>query len=179
MTRIQRLKKTLVAGAAAAALCGANVAAAAVDMFLKMDGIAGESTDEKHKGEIEILSFGWDIAPRSGDLVGRTAKVCAHDISFVKYVDKASPLLVSNAIVGTVIPKATLSVRKAGAGQQEFMVLELNSVLVSSVNHNVSNTSLQLEQFTLNFASATFTFKPQRADGSMDTPVVGMVSRTC
>ena len=179
MTRFLWLKKTLVAGAVASALCGANVAAAAVDMFLKVDGIPGESVDDKHKGEIDILSFGWEVSPKSGDLVGRTAKVCAHDIAFVKNVDKASPLLVSNAVMGNLIPKATLSVRKAGEKQQEFMIIELSSVLVSSVNHSVNGSSSQLETFTLNFASATFTYKPQRADGSLDTPVVGMVTRTC
>jgi len=179
MNRVLWLKKALMAGTAAAALCGANVAAAAVDMFLKMDGIAGESTDERHRGEIDILSFGWEIAPKSGDLVGRTAKVCAHDISFVKNVDKASPLLVQNAIVGSLIPAVQLSVRKAGAGQQEFIVIELTNVLISSVSHSVSSSTSQLETFTLNFASGKFTFKPQRADGSVDQAVVGQVSRTC
>jgi type VI secretion system secreted protein Hcp len=179
MTRFQSAKRILLAGAVATALCGATVAAAAVDMFLKMEGVPGESTDEKHKGEIDIVSFGWDVSPKSGDLVGRTAKVCAHDISFVKNVDKASPLLVSNAVIGTTFPRAILSVRKPGAGNQEFMTLELIQVQVSSVSHSVSGSGNSLETFTLNFASVTFTIKPQKADGTLDTPIVGNVARTC
>ena len=148
-------------------------------MFLKVDFIAGESTDERHKGEIDIASFGWEIAPKSGDVGGRISKVCAHDISFVKNVDKASPLLVQHAMVGTTIPRATLSMRKAGGGQHDFIVIELTNVLISSVSHSVSSSTSQLEQFTLNFGSATFTYKPQRADGSVDTAIVGQVSRSC
>lgn len=177
MNRI--LKSAIAAGIASVALLGATTASAAVEMFLKMDGIKGSSKDSRHKDEIEILSFGWEVAPRSGDLVGRTTKVCAHDISFVKSVDIASPLLVSNAVVGTILAKAIIAVRKAGEGQQEFMTIEMNNVLISSVSHTVSASALQLETFTLNFTQATFTIKPQREDGSFDTPVVGMVTRTC
>lgn len=174
------IKRCLMAAFAAFALCGAGVATAAVDMFLKMDGIPGESADDRHRGEIDILSFSWDIAPRTGDLTGRTARVCAHDISFVKNIDKASPLLISGAVLGSIIPKATLTLRKAGEGAQEFFVLELTTVVVSSVSHNVSGRSSSLiEQFTLNFASAKVSYRPQKPDGSLDTPIVSTVNRTC
>ena len=69
--------------------------------------------------------------------------------------------------------------RKAGEGQQDFMTIEMKDVLVSSVSHSISASALQLETFTLNFTSATFTIKTQRADGSAGTPVVGVVNRTC
>jgi type VI secretion system secreted protein Hcp len=173
------LKQLLVASATALALVSTSAQAAA-DIFLKIDGIAGESTDDKHKGEIDILSFGWEIGPKTGDLVGRTAKVCAHDMSFVKIIDSASPLLISNAIVGTIAPKATLTLRKAGERQQEFMTIELVNVLVSSVSHAVSGASTTFaEQFTLNFTGGTVTFRPQKPDGSLGTPVVANISRTC
>lgn len=176
---MKNTKHLLVAGATALALV-ATSAQAAVDMFLKIDGIAGESVDKDHRGEIEILSFSWEIAPKSGDLVGRTAKVCAHDISFVKSIDSTSPALVSNAIVGTIVPKATLSFRKVGEGQKDFMTIELANVLVSSVSHAASAGASQLaEQFTLNFTGGTVSFKPQRADGSLGTPITGNIARAC
>ena len=180
MNTTQWLKRFLVSGAAALALCGAGVAAAAFDMFLKADGIPGESSDDRHKGEIDILSFSWDISPKTGDLTGRTARVCAHDLAFVKNIDKASPLLISSAIVGTIIPTATLTLRKAGGTPQEFFVIVLTTVTVSSVSHSVDGgSSSLLEQFTLNFASATVSFRPLKADGSLDTPIVATVARTC
>jgi type VI secretion system secreted protein Hcp len=173
------LKQLVVASATALAFA-ATSAQAAVDMFLKIDGIAGESVDKDHRGEIEIASFSWEIAPKSGDLVGRTARVCAHDLSFVKSIDSTSPVLISNAIVGTIVPKAALTFRKAGEGQKDFMTIELVNVLISSVNHAASSSSTQLaEQFTLNFTGGTVTFKPQKPDGSLGTPVVANISRTC
>ena len=180
MNKTQWLKRFLSSGAAALALCVPGVAAAGFDVFLKLDGIAGESLDERHKGEIEIISFAWDVSPKTGDLTGRTAKVCAHDLAFVKNIDRASPLLISSAIGGTVIPTATLTVRKQGGMAVEFFVITMSSVLVSSVNHSVSASSSALvEQFTLNLTSATVTFRPQKADGSLDAPIVTTVTRTC
>jgi type VI secretion system secreted protein Hcp len=178
MKNTHPLKVLAVAGAAALAF--ASTSALAVDMFLKIDGVTGESTDERHKGEIDIVSFSWEIAPKTGDLTGRTARVCAHDISFVKSVDSASPVLISGAIVGTIAPKATLSMRKAGEGQKEFLTIELVNVLVSSVSHAGSNSAGNpIEQFTVNFTGGTVTYKPQKPDGSLGTPVVANITRTC
>ena len=180
MNKTQWLKRFLFSAFLALALCGAGFASAAVDIFLKLDGIPGESLDARHPGEIEIISFAWDISPKTGDLTGRTARVCAHDLAFVKNIDKASPLLISNAVLGTVLPTATLTLRKAGGSAQEFFVIVLTTVTVSSVNHSVNGgASSLLEQFTLNFAAATLTFRPQKADGSLDTPIVTTVNRTC
>ena len=78
------------------------------------------------------------------------------------------------------MPKATLTFRKAGEGQRDFMTIELTNVLISSVSHAASANATSLaEQFTLNFTGGTVSFKPQKPDGSLGTPVVGNISRAC
>ena len=71
----------------------------AVDMVLKLEGIKGESNDDKHKDEIHIESFSWGVTQQGGFNVGGgggAGKVNVHDISISKYLDKSSALLMSH-----------------------------------------------------------------------------------
>src|ERR1051326_5587030 len=96
---------------------------AAVDYFLTLDGIDGESADAKHKNEIDILSWSWGeeqtghghIATGSG-----AGKVAMQDFHFVMHVNKASPKLMLACASGQHIKKGELTVRKAGGDQQEY-----------------------------------------------------------
>lgn len=149
--------------------------AAAVDYFLKIDGIEGESADDKHKGEIEILSFSWGesnagaMAHGSG---GGAGKVNMQDFHFTMVMNKASVKLFESCATGQHIKEAVLTARKSGGEQQEYLIVKLTDVLVSSYQTGgSSNDSVPTDSFSLNFSKIEFEYKPQHADGSLDAAV--------
>lgn len=141
----------------------------ACDIFLKLDGIKGESADDKHKGEIDILSWSWGMS-QSGTMHtatgGGAGKVSVHDISLTKRIDSSSPNLVQHCCNGKHIKDALLTVRKAGGTPVEYLKVKLEDVLVSSVNNGGSNgEDLLTEHVTLNFGRFEYIYTPQTADG--------------
>lgn len=174
------MSKLLQAAVIAALALPVAASAAAVDYFLKIDGIDGESTDDKHKNEIDIESWSWGVSPTSPSAAGRaTSRPCVSPISFTKLLDKATPQLMVNAASGMVIPKATLTARKAGEGQQEFLKIELANVLVSSYQAAGSSAGAPVEQFALNFSKLTVEYRPQKPDGSLGDPSTASVLGGC
>ncbi len=141
----------------------------AVDMFLKIGDIKGESVDKTHKDEIDILSWSWGLS-QSGTTHqgpgGGAGKVNVQDISITKYVDKASPNLIKSCCKGSHIPNADLVVRKAGGNPLEYIKLSLEEVLISAVTTGGSGGEDRLtESVTLNFARFKFTYAVQGAKG--------------
>ena len=105
------------------------------DAFLKLDGIKGESADAKHKGEIDIMNFGWGASQtgvQSTGGGGGAGKVRFHDLCILKKSDASSPLLMLNCANGAHLQEATLTVCKAGGEQLEYLKIKLTDVLVSS-----------------------------------------------
>lgn len=148
---------------------------AAVDYFLKIDGIQGDSRDAKHKGEIELESFSWgetqqaSAAQRAG---GGAGKVSMQDFHFTTFVNKASPKLFLACATGKHIKEATLVARKAGKDQQEFLVYKFTDVVVSSYQTGGSEgDTVPTEQISFNFARIDVEYRPQKPDGSLDAPV--------
>jgi type VI secretion system secreted protein Hcp len=140
---------------------------AAVDYFLKIDGIPGESQDSKHKGEIEVESFSWGATQTSGP-GGGAGKVQLQDFHFVTTVSKASPKLFLACASGQHLKDARLVARKAGKDQQEFLVYRFTDVLVSSYQTGGSGgDTLPIDQISLNFAKIEIEFRPQKPDGSL------------
>ena len=148
---------------------------AAIDYFLKLDGISGESKDSKHKGEIDVLSFsfGETQSGSSGSGGGGGAgKVQMSDFSFTARTTKASPQLFLHCAQGKHIKQAILTVRKAGASQQEYLIIKLSDVLVSAYAlGSAEGGSEPQDAFSLNFVKLSYDYKPQKADGSLDAPV--------
>ena len=108
---------------------------AQVDYFLKIKGVDGESTDEKHKGEIELESWsfgGTNAASFSSGGGGGAGKVSLKDFKFRKKIDKASIKLFVAMSTGEHLPSAILTCRKAGKEQQEFLIITLTDTMVSS-----------------------------------------------
>ena len=144
----------------------------ASDIFAKIGDIKGESLDTKHKGEVEVLSWSWGLA-QSGTMShgggGGEGKATFHDFSFTHHVDKASPVLMKACATGQHIKEATITVRKAGKGQQEFLILKMNDVLITSVNPSGSGDSAATaESVALQCSKIDLEYKPQKADGSLD-----------
>lgn len=151
---------------------------ATVDYFLKLDGVDGESTDDKHKGEIQLESYSLghsNSSSFSSGGGGGAGKVAMQDFSFVKKVDKASAKLHTACATGEHIKTATLVCRKAGGDQQEFLTIVMSPVLVTSWQHGGSSGSdiVPTEQVSLAFGKVEFKYKEQKPDGSLGGEVIG------
>jgi type VI secretion system secreted protein Hcp len=146
----------------------------ASDIFAKLGDIKGESLDDKHKDEIEILSYSWGVT-NAGSMGygsgGGEGKAQFHDLSFTHKIDKASPVLMQYCATGVHLKEATITHRKAGKGQQEFLVIKFNDVIVTGVTHGGNGADGSSENVSIAFAKVNVEYKPQKADGSLDAGV--------
>jgi type VI secretion system secreted protein Hcp len=147
----------------------------AVDIFLKIAGVDGESKDDKHKKEMDILAWSWGLSNSGSAQVGGGAgagKVNVQDVSFTKWVDAATPKLVLACCNGTHYDEATLVVRKAGGSPVEYIKLKLQEVLITSVSTGGSGGEDRLtENITLNFAKFNLDYTPQDDKGAAGTAI--------
>ena len=147
---------------------------AQVDYFLKIAGIEGESLDDKHKGEIDVLSFSWGVSQTGNKGTGSgSGKVNFNDFSIMKTVDTATPQLMVACCSGQHIPEAIFTARKAGKDQQEFLTIKLTDLLVSSVAPagSAGETALPMEQISFSFGGSMISAARQNPDGSFGKEV--------
>jgi type VI secretion system secreted protein Hcp len=150
----------------------------AVDMFIKIDGIKGESGDDKHKEEIDVLSWSWGMSQSGSAHMGSGAgsgKVNVNDLSFTKYIDKSSPDLYLSCCNGKHLKDAKLVVRKAGESPLEYLIITLEDVIISSITPGGSGGEDRLmEEVKLNCARFKVDYAEQDAKGgSKSTPKMG------
>ena len=149
---------------------------AAVDYFLKIEGIEGESQDAKHKGEIDIDSWTWGET-QSGTMSqgggGGAGKVQMQDFHFTMKVNKATPKLIQACASGEHIKKGVLTCRKAGKEQQEFLVYTYTDVLISSYQTGGASNGgvIPHDQISFNYGKMEVEYKEQKADGSLGGPI--------
>ncbi len=141
------------------------------DIFLKLDGVEGESGDHAHKNEIEILSFSFGAMQPSSAGRGTGAgvgKVMVHDFNFTKFMDKASPKLFLACANGQHLPTVTLTCRKAGGAQQEYSKIIMKDCIITAFNHSGSGGhSLPTESVSIGFGSIEMEYKAQDEKGSL------------
>ncbi|OFX21931.1 MAG: Hcp1 family type VI secretion system effector [Anaeromyxobacter sp. RBG_16_69_14] len=147
----------------------------AVDMFLKVDSIKGDSVDDKHKGEIDVLSWSWGVT-QSGTTHsgsgGGAGKANVHDVTITKFLDRSTPILLKHCLSGIHIKEAALTVRKAGGKPLEYVKIKMTEAIVSSINTGGSGSDDRLtETLGLNFANVEFEYVPQKPDGSGDAAI--------
>ena len=148
----------------------------AVDYFLQIAGVEGESTDAKHKGWIDVDSWSWGetqpTPPASGG-GGGAGKVQVQDLHFTTRVSKASPKLFLACANGQHFKEARLVGRKAGKSQQEFLTWTFTDLLVTGYQTGGAEGAdiLPTDQVSLNFAKLKVEYRAQKADGSLDAPV--------
>jgi type VI secretion system secreted protein Hcp len=157
----------------------------AVDMFLKLGDIAGDSADQvaaapsnkPHAGEIDVLAWSWGMSQSASThhgTGGGTGKVNVQDLSVTKNIDKSTPNLVKFCCTGKHFPTATLTVRKAGDKPVEYMVVKMKDVLISSVHTGGSGAGDSLtENISLNFAQFEVIFTEQDSNGKATTSIPG------
>jgi len=151
---------------------------AEVDYFLKMDGIEGESQDDKHKGEVDVLSIdigGQQLATQAIAGGGGSGKVQVHDLGFTSQVSKASPKFFEAMVTGKPSKTAVFVCRKAGGEQQEFLKITLSGkVYVSGYQVLGSPSSVvPTEQIHLSFDKIEMEHKEQKEDGTLGGAVKG------
>lgn len=138
----------------------------AFDCFLKVDGVPGESTDDKHKDWIELLSYSHGVSqPGSGSASSggaRSAERCDHqDFSIVHTLDKASPKLALYCCNGKHLKEVVMELCRATGDKQKYMEYKLGDVIVSSVRPGGSaqgGEALPLEEVTFNYGKIEWTY---------------------
>jgi type VI secretion system secreted protein Hcp len=139
-------------------------------MFLKIDGIDGESQDASHANEIDVLSFSFGVTQTISDPSGGgggAGKATFADISFSKRLDKASPKLYEACASGKHIAQAILTLRRDGEKGVEYYKVTLSDVLVSSISTGGSaGDAVPTETLSLNYTRIEWEYTPQKDDGS-------------
>jgi type VI secretion system secreted protein Hcp len=143
----------------------------AVDYFLKIDSIQGESVDSNHKNEVQLLSFSWggtqhtSVAGTGGSGAG---KVDLHNFSVTKHLDKASTPLFKALVSGTHIKTANLCAVKAGAGGKPFLKIDFKELFVTS--HQIAATAeVPTESLSFSYNEIKIEYSQQNDQGIVTT----------
>lgn len=146
---------------------------AAVDYFLIIDGIIGESQDAQHRGAIQLLSWSW-YAENTGTMQygggGGAGRAKMDDFHFTMRVNSATPKLIQKLASGEHIPLATLICRKAGKTPQEYLRITFEDCVVATYTTGSiesADDAVPREGVSLNFAKITFEYREQRAGGTL------------
>ncbi len=152
-------------GGKPAALPGAS--AAAVDYFLKIDGIEGESQDKGHKNQIDVESWYWGMSSSGGSAGagGGSGKVNPSDIVMVKRIDKASAKLMEACANGMHIPKFELELIKSAPQPIDYVTYTFENVRCTSYNVAGENGAEPTEELSFNYGKIVFKYKEQDAKG--------------
>ncbi|MFO0875767.1 MAG: type VI secretion system tube protein Hcp [Gemmataceae bacterium] len=150
----------------------------ATDMFLQIDGIKGESQDKAYKGQIDVQSWSWGMSNSGSAHTGGgqgAGKVNVQDLSFSHYIDKSTPDLMLACCTGKHIPKAVLTVRKAGGSPLDYLQITMEDLIVTGLTTGGSTGDDRLtETVNLNFAKVKVQYKEQTPTGAVgDKPQMG------
>jgi type VI secretion system secreted protein Hcp len=150
---------------------------AVVDYFLRIDGIEGESSDDKHQGSIDLASWNWGATQKGTHADGGgggAGKVSMNDFQFTMKASKATPKLILACASGEHFKKAVLTCRKAGKGGQEYLKFTFEDLLVSAYHTggNGGSDVVPLDHVSINFAKLQVEYRPQNADGSVGAKVM-------
>lgn len=144
----------------------------AIDVYLQIDGIKGESADDKHKDWIECSSVHWGVMqPKSATSStggGHTAERAElNDILFTKLADMSSPILMQTCAAGKTIPKAKLEFMRAdGQGERiKYFEIELENVLIGMVRPGVEPGDIMKENVGLKFSKVKWKYTQQKIGG--------------
>lgn len=144
----------------------------AIDVYLQLDGIKGESTDDKHKDWIECTAVNWGVLqPRSATSStagGHTAERAElSDILFHKVADLSSPILMQMCAMGKTVPKAKFEFMRAdGNGVPiKYFEIELENVLIGQISPGVSGGSLMSEGVGLKYSKIKWKYSQQKVGG--------------
>ena len=150
-------------------LLQSGTASSVYNIYLRVDGVTGDSVAASHAGQVSIASFEWVQNGAAISSGGKNNPPQSTAIHFVADVSRASPQLMSLLLADTMIPTADLTMDTGGPSPFEFYHVHLENVRVGSYQL-VSDNALQ-EEFTLTFQRSTISYMPRQSDGSAGTPV--------
>jgi len=158
----------------------------AIDVYLQIDGIKGESTDSMHQGWIEITAAQWGVMqPRSVTVStggGHTAERCEHrTLSLSKLADLSSPILMQTCSMGKTIPKAKLEVMRAdGDGKRiKYYEVELENVMIANMEQMIHGGSILHDQIGLRFSKVKWKYTQQKIGGGAGGNTAGGWDLAC
>ena len=166
------MKKSLKSYAASAAVALSLTLPASADVFLLLSDIPGDSLNASYKDHIDVLAWSWGLSNSSTTHVSSgfgDGKASFQDISLTKFIDKASPKLITRIANGVHIKEGTLFVT-ADVGQATQVLvteLKLEDIIVSSLSVSSSSNDQPAENTTLNFSKFTITNNTIKPDGSL------------
>jgi type VI secretion system secreted protein Hcp len=140
------------------------------DMFLKVETarqgvIKGESVDDKHKTEIDIVSWSWGMSSRSAMAgAGPSGKATIDELNIVKKIDSASTALMAALRNNDQIKKATLVVRKAGGDALEYLKITLQNARITKLALDTEQAEV-VERVSFSFQKISVEYAPQGSDG--------------
>jgi type VI secretion system secreted protein Hcp len=143
----------------------------AVDFFLKLDGIEGESADEKQKNQIQLLSFSWggsQVTSVAGTGGSGAGKADLSDFSIMKYMDKASPKLFQALVKGTHIKTGNLVAIKSGADGKPFLKIDFKEMFVTSQQVSASS-EIPSESVSFSYNEIKIEYSAQNEQGILTT----------
>jgi type VI secretion system secreted protein Hcp len=149
----------------------------AQDIFLKINGISGESKDAAHVDEIDVISWSWQVAQDSSMLSGSgggAGKATVSDLAFVHAYDRASPNLAKYCFSGKHIDQVVLTMRKAGGVPHEFSRITMYDVVITLVAPHAGGT-LCHETVRLSFSTMKHEYQLQNALGGSGGAVTAMM----
>jgi type VI secretion system secreted protein Hcp len=138
------------------------------DCFIQLDQITGESVDPEFKGAIMVTSWSWGVNWKAEhNLSGKgTGRGDVHEFHFRHLVDTASPALMARCVVGKEIPKATLSMRRAGGQAQLFATMKFEKVRLTNVEMvHGPQAELPEELVAFSFQRVTYEYAAQAMTG--------------
>ena len=140
-----------------------------IDCHLKLDGVQGESTHAKHKDEIQLYSWSWGASNAANISGGGMAvgKGNAQDLHFTKKYDRSSPNISKHCVSGKHFKDATISMSIAGGSQEDFLVIKLKEVYITSHNISASAGGEVTDAVSIAYADIEYAYKPQKPDGSL------------
>lgn len=162
-----------LAPAALATLAPLSAGAAAVDYFLKIEGIEGESATKGHEKEIALDSVTFGVANTASVTVTGGAgagKASLSDMLSATKLSKASPKLYLTAATGARIPSVQLSVRRS-ANTFDFYTVKLSEVVISGVQTQGKSGEVPSETVTMTYSKAVWTYTPTTTKGTADSPI--------
>jgi type VI secretion system secreted protein Hcp len=133
----------------------------AMDLFLKIDDVKGESTDAKHKGEVELVSWAWGLT-RGATSNGTTGRANIQEVRFTKFADKSTPALFKLCCSGKTIKQAVLVVRSMGTKPSEYLKVTFEDAIVSAFNTGATGPTddLPTDSFSFTFARVKVEYTP-------------------
>src|SRR5262249_29397834 len=140
------------------------------DTFLKIDGVPGESTDDKHKDWIEVLSFSLGHSQGSSSTAsstggGTTERADFHDVEMVKQIDTASAKIVEYCVSGKHIPNVVIECCRAGGDKVKYYEIKMEQVIISEHHiggHGKGDDPFPTESVSFNFGKIKWGYTQQK-----------------